>query len=225
MNPLIVVNFKTYKESTGNNALKLARRLEKVGKKVIVCVQIADIFNVSKNSKIKIYSQHVDFYDPGRNTGFLTIEDLKQAGAKGSLLNHSEHRLKFKEIKKTLKKAKKENFEMIVCVRDLKEAKKVAKLRRKISPKAIAFEVPELIASGKSITEFEGDNVKEFAKIVDFYNKKKGKKVLALCGAGISNEKDVKQALKLGCKGVLIASAVVKSKSPDKLVSKMIRIS
>jgi len=38
--------------------------------------------------------------------------------------------------------------------------------------------------------------------------------VVVLCGAGISKGEDVHAALKLGTKGVLVASAIVKAKDP-----------
>jgi triosephosphate isomerase len=38
--------------------------------------------------------------------------------------------------------------------------------------------------------------------------------VTVLCGAGISHGEDVAAALKLGTQGVLVASSIVKAKSP-----------
>jgi triosephosphate isomerase len=39
-----------------------------------------------------------------------------------------------------------------------------------------------------------------------------------LCGAGITSGEDVAAALILGCKGVLVASAVANSQSPEKFL-------
>jgi len=45
--------------------------------------------------------------------------------------------------------------------------------------------------------------------------------VVVLCGAGISSGDDVEAALKLGTKGVLLASGVVKAKEPKKVLLEM----
>jgi len=39
------------------------------------------------------------------------------------------------------------------------------------------------------------------------------KEIVPLCGAGISNKEDVEAAKKLGVKGVLVASAIVKAEN------------
>ena len=42
--------------------------------------------------------------------------------------------------------------------------------------------------------------------------------VKVLCGAGVNKAEDVSIALKLGTRGVLLASAVVKSADPEKAI-------
>jgi triosephosphate isomerase (TIM) len=42
--------------------------------------------------------------------------------------------------------------------------------------------------------------------------------VVTLCGAGITKGEDVSAALKLGTKGVLVASGIVKAKDPRKVM-------
>ncbi|MEM2739506.1 MAG: triose-phosphate isomerase, partial [Candidatus Bathyarchaeia archaeon] len=46
-------------------------------------------------------------------------------------------------------------------------------------------------------------------------------RVIVLCGAGISRGEDVKVALQLGTKGVLLASGVVKAKDPYSILREM----
>jgi len=46
-------------------------------------------------------------------------------------------------------------------------------------------------------------------------------KTPVLCGAGVSNASDVKKAVELGAKGVLLASAYVKAKDPKALLLSM----
>ena len=48
-------------------------------------------------------------------------------------------------------------------------------------------------------------------------------KVAVLCGAGVKTGDDVKTAIDLGAKGVLLASGVVKAKDPEAVVRDLIR--
>ena len=52
MKKLVIVNFKAFQNSTGQNAVKLARICEKVCEKtktnILIAVQTADIYQVSK---------------------------------------------------------------------------------------------------------------------------------------------------------------------------------
>jgi len=196
---MIIVNFKNYK--TGKAVLALAK---KIPKGIIVAVPTADISSVSTKTKLKVFAQHIDSKKKGKTTGFDISEDVKKAGASGSLLNHSEHKISFKKLKETMKQAKKSKLKIIACASSLSEANKIKKLK----PYAIAYEDPKLISTGKSITKYKSDSVKKFAKSL---NKTK---IIPICGAGISSKEDIKEAKKLGCKGVLVSSAVANSKNP-----------
>jgi len=103
---LIVLNFKTYRESTGAQAVRLARICEDVGRdyavQMIVVPQVADISAVASAVKIPVYSQHVDGVGFGGFTGHVTAACLAGAGAKGSLINHSERRLELAEIEASI---------------------------------------------------------------------------------------------------------------------------
>lgn len=215
MKSIIVINFKTYKQ--GKNAVKLAEAAEKIDKKIIVGVQASDVYEIAKKTKLKVYVQHVDYFKSGRHTGYILPDAVQKQGAKGSLLNHSEHRLKFDILKKTIKRCREIGLKTIVCVASLKEARNVLKLNAEI----IAFEVPELIASGKSISKLKPDSVKKFSKAVREYNQKNNKKIEALCGAGISSKDDVEKALELGCDGVLLASAITKARNSEKKLKEL----
>ncbi len=206
---MIVINFKNY--VYGKTALDLAKKVKKHLPKAIVAVSAADVRGIEYYTKLQVFSQHVGFNDKPATTGYINIETLKQAKAKGSLLNHSEHRIKNEYIKKTIQRANKLGFKIILCVKNLKEAKEYKKLK----PYAIAFEDPKLISTGKSITKYNAKSVKEFAKLL------KGSRIIPLCGAGINSKEDIVEAKKLGCDGVLIASAIAKSKNPDKILKSL----
>ena len=106
---MIVINFKNYK--VGSSALHLVGMIEKHLPNAIVSVGAVDIHSIAfYHSRMNVFAQHVDFVADEKTTGFLSAKALKVHGAKGSLLNHSEHRLKFGVIKKIVEQMKKEKL-------------------------------------------------------------------------------------------------------------------
>ena len=207
----LIINFKTYKKATGKNAVKLAKVVQSVSKDIIIAVQAADIYRVSSKTKVKVIAQHVDDIEPGRHTGYILPEDVKRDGAIGTLLNHAEHRIPFSKLVRTIKRCKNLKLKTIVATDSLSQVKKL----RKLKPYAIAFEDPKLIGTGRSITKSKSTTIKKFSKLL------KGTKIIPLCGAGISTREDVKEAKKLGTKGVLVASGIVKAKNQRKALKEL----
>ena len=193
-----VINFKTYKQ--GKQVLNLAKKISKIDKKAILCLQAADIYPVSRAVKNPVFVQHVDSRKKGRNTGYIVLESIKSEGGSGTLLNHSEHRISLYEIKLIINRCKTLGLKEIVFAGTLNEVKKIQKFK----PWAIAYEDPYLVGSGKSITKYKSRNVKKFADLL------KKTKIIPLCGAGISSKEDIMAAKKLGCKGVAIGSAIAR---------------
>ncbi len=214
MKPLLVINYKTYKEGLGENDIKVSKICDEIAKnskfEIIIAVQVSDIYKISKKVSIKIIAQHIDSIEPGANTGYILAEDVKENGAYGTLLNHSERRIDFNILKKTIGRAKKVGLKTFVCVKNIKEAVKVARLK----PYGIVYEDPKLIATGIPISRTKSKSVKSFVDII----RKKDKNIILLCGAGISNSLDVASALGLGTNGVLLSSAVMKAKDKRKAV-------
>ena len=130
---------------------------------------------------------------------------------KGSLINHSEHRISSKEIEKLVSKLKELKMTSILCVKDVAEVKKYVKL----NPDYIAIEPPELIGSGKAVSKEKPDLISKAAEAVK--NAKNNTKLL--CGAGIVSGEDVSKAIELGSKGILVASGIVKSKNWNGIMS------
>ncbi len=67
--PMIIVNFKTYVESTGKRAVELAKQAEKASKEtganIIVAPQFADLSKVAEAVEIPVFAQHIDPIKPG----------------------------------------------------------------------------------------------------------------------------------------------------------------
>lgn len=204
---VIIINFKTYPQATGENAEKLARICEEVAREhhvdIRVAVQAADIYRVSQAVSIPVYAEHVDAIDPGRNTGFILPEDVKAEGAVGTLLNHSEHRLEPSILYRTVKEAKEAGLKVIICAATPEEGRDLAALE----PEFIAVEPPELIAGKISVAEAEPDVIKKAVALIA---------VPLLVGAGIHTAEDVKVAAQLGAQGVLLASGITKATEPKK---------
>ena len=211
---MLFVNFKTYKESTGENAIKLAKACEniakKTGKKIIPVVQAIDLKAVVKAVDIPVFTQHVDEVEYGSNTGHILIDVAKQAGAKGTILNHSENRIPMSKIKETIKKCKEKNFTILVCAQDPKEVQEISKL----NPDYVAYEPPELIGGNISVSTAKPELIQESVK--------KAGKIPLIVGAGVKNKQDVITSIKLGSKGILVASGVVKSTDIEKAIEELV---
>ena len=208
--PMIIVNFKTYRESTGKNAIEIANEAEKVHKETSVFVgiapQVADIVTVVKAVKIPVFAQHIDPIEPGSFTGHVLAESVREAGAVGTLINHSERQLKLSDICMIVKLARENHLVSCVCANNPNTSMAAATL----DPDMIAIEPPELIGTGIPVSKAKPEVVTDSIRLVRQVNSK----VTILCGAGISSGEDVAAALRLGTQGVLVASGVVKAKDP-----------
>jgi len=204
---ITIVNFKTYKQ--GKDVLKFAKKIDSVDKNIIVGLQAPDIEEVAKKTKLKVYAQHVDSGFPGRNTGFILPESVKADGADGTFLNHSEHRLKFDILKRTIKRCKQIGLKTAVFAGSLEEAKKIEKLH----PHILIIEPPELVGGKISVSSAKPELIKKISKSLN---------MRFLVGAGIHSRKDVEIAMKLGASGIAVSSYVMKARNPIKELNELI---
>ena len=206
--PLIVLNFKTYTESMGENAVRMAKYCEEVseesGIEIIAVPQIPDIFRVADSVNVPVYAQHIDGVGAGGYTGHITADCVRSSGAQGCLINHSEHRMLLADVDLAIQSAKKAGLTAIVCTNNIAVTSAAAAL----SPEYVAIEPPALIGSGIPVSKADPDIVTGSVEAV----KKVNQDVKVLCGAGISTGDDVAAALELGTYGVLLASGVIKAK-------------
>lgn len=214
---MIIVNFKNYKETFGDGALKLAQVCKKVAEKtgveIIPAVSALDAVVIQKELKMKVFLQSVDPIFEGRGSGFVSPLKAKELKIEGSLLNHSEHKLTPGTVKKMLSVWPK-NFKSVICLSTLGQVESWAK---NIKPDFVAYEPKNLIASKEKSVASE--NPKIIKAIVDHYNK-----IPVLVGAGIHSPEDVKVSLKMGASGILISSFVVQSKDPLKNLTKLAEV-
>jgi triosephosphate isomerase len=205
---VIVVNFKTYPEASGENALKLATLCEQVahetGALIVVAPPSFDLASVVRSVDIPVYAQHLDSVPSGASTGHVTVENAKASGAKGTLVNHSERRLKIAEIHDIIDRSRAAGLATIACTNNLAVSKACAAME----PDFVAIEPPELIGGDVSVTSANPKIVSDTVQAI----KAIAKDVGVLCGAGVKNGRDVSMAVELGTDGVLLASGVVKAK-------------
>ena len=215
---MFIINCKNYDEVAGEKIIKLAKLSERISKKYKIPIAIAPphhLIPLITKFRITILTQHLDDKKVGSTTGFMIPEIVKKSKIDGSIINHSEHRITEKEIKSLVKRLKKLKLKTVICVKNVSEAKRYAKL----NPTYIAIEPPELIGTGRAIST---ERPKLITNAVDAVRSAKNSTKL-LCGAGIVSGDDVARAKELGSKGILVASGIVKAKNWEKIIGEFSR--
>ncbi|MBT6068831.1 triose-phosphate isomerase [Candidatus Peregrinibacteria bacterium] len=212
--PLIVTNFKAYDEGFGEDAVRMAKIHEKVSKETGVVIGVAvsaiDLKAIVEAVSIPVFVQHIDPITPGRGTGSVLPEAVKDIGAYGTLLNHSEKRLSREVLLASIKRAKEVGLRHIVCAESADEAEGFLEFE----PEMLAVEPPELIGGDISVSTANPE-------IIDRTVEKIGRgKVIV--GAGIKDARDVKIAFELGASGILLASGVMKSADPEAVLRDLV---
>jgi len=211
--PVIIINMKTYPESTGQEGMKLAALCQEAfreGHSVAIAPQTPDLALFANSFGLPVLAQHADNAKQGSTTGRNTPEAIKAAGCAGTLINHSEYRIPAEDVKALVARCKTLDLVTVVCTKDADESQACAKF----DPDFVAVEPPELIGGDISVTtanpEVVSDSVKQVKAVAP------GVKVL--CGAGVKTGKDVAKAIELGADGVLLASGVVKARDRKKVL-------
>lgn len=219
MKPLIAINFKAYESATGERAVRLAKFAGEVSReenvKIIAAVQAVDIAKVAGSVDIDVFAQHAEPAGFGAHTGAVLLEAVKAAGAKGTIINHSERTLELKAIEKTVARAKELGLKTIVCAGTAEQAKAVACF----APDYVAVEPPELIGGEVSVSTAHPEVIKETVRKV----KSVSPTTEILVGAGVKNKADVDKAVYLGAVGVLLASHITEAKFQKEAIRGLIR--
>lgn len=207
-----MVNFKAYQEALGAKAVALAKSCgtvaDETGRSFAVAPSALDLALVARSVRIPVFAQHLDPQEPGSATGWVPPEAALAAGAVGTLVNHSERKVAWEEMRDLIRKCRELGLEVVACADDVAEAETAAKL----DPDFLAIEPPELIGGEVSVTTAKPEIVTRAVDRIRATNPK----VRVLCGAGVKTGRDVAKALSLGTVGVLLASGVVKAKNAEK---------
>ena len=217
MQPLIVVNFKTYATAMGQKAVDLAQAMERAAKdhvRMIAVVSAFDLHAVKQAApSLEVWSQHLDPVGQGSFTGWLQPENAIERGAQGTIINHAEHKVDIEHVQQLMQQLP-DDFPMCACAADVDEAHQLAEL----GPTFIAVEPPELIGGDISVTTADPAIVSDTVNAVRAINSH----VRVLCGAGVKDGKDVKTAVELGAHGVLLASGVTKASDVDAVLADLV---
>jgi triosephosphate isomerase (TIM) len=211
---MILLNFKTYIQSTGENAIKLVRIAKEsesaTGIETIVCPQNIDIRDIAKIFPAHTWAQHVDPDLREKATGWFPAQIAKEAGAVGTLLNHSEHKLDPETLSATHNRCKEIGMKTLIFADSVDEAVLVSKLR----PDYIGYEPPELIASpDTSVSRAKPEVIESVVKAVPG--------IPILVGAGVKDSQDVEVSLLLGAKGIALASAFILAEDPKMVMEEL----
>jgi triosephosphate isomerase len=210
----IILNLKNYPEVLGEGSLRIAEAAQRASLKTGVDIIVAPpgpmVALVASRVTVPVFSQTVGSETGDKTTGAFLPEAVKAAGAKGTLLNHSESSRPLSELKRLVPRLRGLSLAVCLCAATTSQAVTLAWL----GPEYIAVEPPGLIGSGVAVSKAKPELVSRTVSKV----RETGYRGKVLCGAGIVSGEDVERAVELGADGVLVSSSVVKAKDwPSKI--------
>ncbi|MFB6124252.1 MAG: triose-phosphate isomerase [Haloferacaceae archaeon] len=201
----VLVNLKAYPCDPVEVATAARDVSDESGVPIAVAPQAAHLDRVA-DTGVETWAQHVSPNGYGSHTGSTLAAAVADAGATGTLLNHSERRLKLAAIDAGLDAAERAGLDTVVCANNPDQVGAAAAL----SPDAVAVEPPELIGGDVSVSTADPEVVEAAVAAADAVDPS----VDVYCGAGISTGEDVDAAESLGASGVLLASGVAEADDP-----------
>ncbi|MCX6798956.1 MAG: triose-phosphate isomerase [Candidatus Diapherotrites archaeon] len=217
--PVLFINFKTYAEATGKNAMALAKKAEAAAKQekatIVLVVQAVDMRTIVGAVKLPVFAQHIDPIDFGSNTGHILPQAVKEAGAVGTVLNHAENKRDNAFLQKAIEKAKKNGLLVMACAETLARAKEIAAFA--VKPDFIAVEPPELIGGDISVSTARPELITGTVDAI----KQIAPEIGVVTGAGVKVRADAEKAVELGTVGLFVASGIIKAADPEKAIREL----
>ena len=204
-----ILNFKNYSEISAEKTVLLARTAQEAARNsnadIVLAPPQPSLALITQTVTLPVICQHIDDVKLGQTTGFFVAEIARSYGARGSIVNHSEHKIDLKSIDNLIRELRRLEMTSIVCAQTPHEVSEIARF----SPDFIAIEPPELIGSGKAVSKENPTIITDSIKASKQYSNS----TKVICGAGITDKSDVAAALDLGAEGILVASGVIKAQS------------
>ncbi len=201
----ILVNLKAYPCDPIAVAEAAKEVADESGVRIAVSPQASQIAAVA-DTGVETWAQHVSPNQYGSFTGSTLAEAAADAGAVGTLINHSENRRKLADIDAAVQAAERAELETCVCANNPRQTAAAAAL----GPDSVAVEPPELIGGDVSVATGDPDIVTDAVSAAADVDES----VDVYCGAGVSTGEDVTAAGELGAEGILLASGVAKADDP-----------
>ncbi len=244
--PIIAGNWKMNKtipesEEMVKKLINLVKDVKDV--KIVICptfTNLSAVYNLIKNTNIKLGAQNMWFEDKGAFTGEISADMLKSAGCSYVILGHSERREIFKEsnelINKKVKKALAKGLTPIVCVGEKLEEREKGKTenvvqdhvvnslaglsKNDILKVVIAYEPVWAIGTGKTATPKEADDVHKFIRkiLAKLYDQKTADLIPIQYGGSVKPDNVSELMGKEHIDGALVGGASLEAESFASLV-------
>ncbi len=216
--PLFEIGLKGY--LYGDAAVRLAVEADRAGREcgvgIIFDPQYVDIPAIARATEhLLVFSQHMDAVEVGRGAGMVLPEALKEAGAVGTMLNHSERRMTLAEISGAIRRADEVGLATMVCTDSPEEAAAVAQL----APNIVLAEPPALIGGDRSVASEMRGFVERTIEMVGRVNPE----IIVMCSAGIKKPEDVADMVALGVGATGSTSGILMAADPIAQMWAMVR--
>jgi len=216
--PLFELGLKGYLH--GRKAVELAKVADRIsrdtGVTLIYTPQIVDIRAVAEATQhVLVCCPHLDPVLPGRGSGCVLAEAVKEAGAHAVLLNHAERPVTMNHMARAIQRAKEVGLLTIVCADSPEEAAAQANL----GPDIILAEPSDLIGGTKSVASEKKDFIAHTLKKVRSVNPQ----ILVFNSAGIRTPEDAAAVILAGADGTGSTSGVLTSSVPAGMLEAMVR--
>ncbi len=216
--PLFEIGLKGY--LYGAAAVRLAREADRASQEfgvgVIFDPQHVDIPAVARATEhLFVFAQHMDPVEVGRGAGAVLPEALREAGAVGVMLNHSERRMTLADLHRAIERADEVGLATMVCCDSPDEAVAIAQL----APNIVLAEPPSLIGGDRSVAAEMRGFVAETIARVGAVNPA----IVVMCSAGIRTPADVAAMVELGVGATGSTSGILGAADPIATMRAMIQ--
>ena len=244
--PIIAGNWKMNKNI--KEALEFVKevgaRADRDDVEAVICapfLQLKDLKEATKGTKIKVGAQNMHFETSGAFTGEVSAEMLQEIGMDYVIIGHSERRQYFNETDETVNKKIKAAFENglkpIVCVGETLEEREAGKTVEKITKQTelalegltkeqventiIAYEPIWAIGTGKTATSEDANNsIKEIRnKIAEIYGQEVANGVIIQYGGSVKSTNAKELFSMSDIDGGLVGGASLKAEEFSKIVN------
>jgi len=214
--PFFEIGTKNY--IYGDQLLDYAKAADAAARKydidVLFITPAVEIRRVAENTThLIVLAPYMDILRPGRGMADVLPEALRDAGARGVVINHCEKPMSLPAIKATIDRARELDFLVFACADTIEEAKAIAQFH----PDILNPEPSELIggsSNGVSDLEFVKESIRAIKSVYS--------DILVEQAAGITSGKQVYDFIMAGSEAAGAASGIMKAKDPLHMIDEMI---